>query len=116
MNNRLLSDATPAGILDRIEWDYHLVPIHAGNAINVIRELHHDLFPLNDRRIVNVCGNQEALHPQIPAIRITFRNERRFREHGTTLKPGKNAQYGKPTESRFGTSTPKVRKGPHSNN
>ena len=72
MNNRLLSDATPAGILDRIEWDYHLVPIHAGNAINVARELHHDLFPLNNRRIVNVCGNQEALHPQIPAIRITF--------------------------------------------
>ena len=72
MNNRILSDATPSGILDRIEWDYVGAPISSSSPIRAIRKLHPDLFPLENRYIVDVCGNLEALHPQIPVIRTTF--------------------------------------------
>ena len=72
MNNRSLSDATPAGILDRIEWDYTKARISAQDTLYEIRKLHRDLFPQRQERILNLCGNKEALHPQIPVIRITF--------------------------------------------
>ncbi len=73
MNNRHLTDATPSGILDRIEWDYTKISISiAGTTLNAIRELHPDLFRIEDRYIVDVCGNLEALHPQIPVTRTTF--------------------------------------------
>ena len=72
INNRLLSDATPSGILDRIEWDYTKAPTSAGDTLRAIRKLHPDLFPQRQIYIVNLCGNQEALHPRIPVIRITF--------------------------------------------
>ena len=72
MNNRLLSDATPAGILDRIEWDYTEAPTSAGTTLEAIRKLHPDRFKQQKRYTINLCGNQEALHPQIPVIRITF--------------------------------------------
>ena len=72
MNNRFLSDATPAGILDRIEWDYTDIPISGEITLQEIRKLHPDLFKLEDRYIINLCGNREALHPQIPVVRTTF--------------------------------------------
>ena len=71
-NNRLLSDATPSGILDRIEWDYTEVPISGETALKEIRKLHPALFKAQDRYISDLCGNREALHPQIPVVRITF--------------------------------------------
>ncbi len=71
---RFLKDSTPAGILDRIEWDYaqaKKAPI-ASTTLDTIRALHPDLFELQDRYIINLCGNREALHPQVPVIRTTF--------------------------------------------
>ena len=72
MNNRGLSDATPSGILDRIEWGYTRAPTSAGDTLTAIRKLHPDLFPQRQIDIVHLCGSQQALHPQIPVIRITF--------------------------------------------
>ena len=72
MNNRSLSDATPAGILDRIEWDYTKARISAQDTLEAIRKLHPDRFKEQKRYTINLCGNREALHPQIPVIRITF--------------------------------------------
>ena len=72
---RFLTDSTPAGILDRIEWDYDLAvydaPV-ADTTLKAIRTLHPDLFPSIERYIINMCGNLEALHPQIPVVRTTF--------------------------------------------
>ena len=73
MNNRRLSDATPAGIFDRIEWDYTKVAIPVVQiTLDEIRKLHPDRFQPQKSYTINLCGNQEALHPQIPVIRATF--------------------------------------------
>ena len=73
INNRILSDATPSGILNRIEWDYTKVSIPVlQTTLDEIRKLHPDRFKRQQRYIVHLCGNQEAMHPQIPVIRITF--------------------------------------------
>ena len=72
---RFLTDSTPAGILDRIEWDYTesiSKTTIADKALKAIRTLHPDLFKLEDRYIINLCGNVEVLHPQIPVLRTTF--------------------------------------------
>ena len=71
--NRLLSDTTPAGIFDRIEWDYTEVLIRVvPTTLDEIRKLHPDLFKPQKNYIINLCGSKEALHPQIPVIRVTF--------------------------------------------
>ena len=72
-NNRHLSDATPAGIFDRIEWDYTEVSIPVVQiTLDKIRSLHPDRFQPQKTYTINLCGNKEALHPQIPVIRATF--------------------------------------------
>jgi hypothetical protein len=72
---RFLTDSTPAGILDRIEWDYDTAvydaPV-ANTTLKAIRTLHPDLFKSDEVYILNMCGNLEALHPQIPVVRTTF--------------------------------------------
>ena len=70
--NTSLSSATPSGILDRIEWSYARLPVSAAITLGELRTLHRDLFPSRRGSIINLCGNREALHPQIPVIRITF--------------------------------------------
>ena len=70
--NTGLSDATPSGILDRIEWSYTRLPVTATITLRELKTLDRDLFPSRRGSIINLCGNLEALHPQIPVIRMTF--------------------------------------------
>ena len=93
INNRYLTDATPAGILDRIEWDYTRSTSKTptvGTTLKAIRTLHPDLFELEDRYIINLCGNVEALHPQIPVIRTTFAINA---DAGTWINPETGSQH-----------------------
>ena len=68
-------DATPSGILDRLEWEYRESkhrPALAQQTLKSIQRIHPNLFKSQESLIVNMCGTIEALHPRIPVLRTTF--------------------------------------------
>ena len=73
--NYVLDDITPEGISDRMEWLPHelsqLLQGHIGriSVQNLIME-HPNLF--NESGFTQFCGYAQAIHPNVPVIRVNF--------------------------------------------
>ena len=76
----VLTDITPEGIEERLAWDYSQIGISTNETIQALVSQNPKIFPKiigaetfgTNASIDHICGVQQALHHEFPAIRTAM--------------------------------------------